>query len=105
MEGYITITFRIDPGEPDEGGYVAYCPELDIASQGDDLNEALENMKDATLTFLASLAEMGQSEAYFKEHDIEIQYKEPTQLNVAVNKGEIVSVLAALVGSRKPAFA
>jgi predicted RNase H-like HicB family nuclease len=32
---------------PEEGGYVSLCPELDIASQGDTIEEALANLKEA----------------------------------------------------------
>ena len=32
---------------PDEDGYVSLCPELDIASQGDTVEEALANLKEA----------------------------------------------------------
>jgi len=32
---------------PEEDGYVSLCPELDIASQGDTIDEALANLKEA----------------------------------------------------------
>ena len=32
---------------PDEDGYVSLCPELDIASQGETVEEALANLKEA----------------------------------------------------------
>jgi predicted RNase H-like HicB family nuclease len=32
---------------PEDGGYVSLCPELDIASQGDTVDEALANLKEA----------------------------------------------------------
>jgi len=31
---------------PEEDGYVSLCPELDIASQGDTIEEALANLKE-----------------------------------------------------------
>ncbi len=33
-------------------GYVALCPELDVASQGDTLDEARENLREAVELFL-----------------------------------------------------
>ena len=33
-------------------GYVALCPELDIASQGDSIVEARDNLKEAVELFL-----------------------------------------------------
>ena len=32
---------------PEADGYVSLCPELDIASQGDTIDEALANLKEA----------------------------------------------------------
>jgi predicted RNase H-like HicB family nuclease len=32
---------------PEADGYVSLCPELDIASQGDTVEEALANLKEA----------------------------------------------------------
>ena len=37
---------------PEEDGYVSLCPELDIASQGDTIEEALGNLKEALEGFL-----------------------------------------------------
>jgi len=31
----------------EEGGYTVYCPELDIYSQGDDIEDAIKNLKEA----------------------------------------------------------
>ena len=31
----------------EEGGYTVYCPELDIYTQGDDIEDALNNLKEA----------------------------------------------------------
>jgi predicted RNase H-like HicB family nuclease len=36
---------------PDDSGYVAFCPELDIASQGESIDEALTNLKEAVEGF------------------------------------------------------
>lgn len=33
--------------EQEEGGYTAYCPELDIYTQGDDVEDAVKNLKEA----------------------------------------------------------
>ena len=33
-------------------GYVALCPELDVASQGDSIEEARENLREAVELFL-----------------------------------------------------
>ncbi|MFQ5794091.1 MAG: type II toxin-antitoxin system HicB family antitoxin [Candidatus Bipolaricaulia bacterium] len=33
--------------EEEEGGYTVYCPELDIYTQGEDLEDALANLREA----------------------------------------------------------
>jgi predicted RNase H-like HicB family nuclease len=37
--------------EREEGGYVSLCPELDIASQGDTIEQARENLREALELF------------------------------------------------------
>ena len=37
--------------EREGDGYVAHCPELDIASQGDTIKEARENLREALELF------------------------------------------------------
>ncbi|MBE0415117.1 MAG: type II toxin-antitoxin system HicB family antitoxin [Dehalococcoidia bacterium] len=41
----ITITAELI--EEEEGGYTVYCPELDIYTQGDDVEDAIKNVKEA----------------------------------------------------------
>lgn len=41
----ITITAELTPAE--EGGFVIYCPELDITTEGETVEEALAMLKDA----------------------------------------------------------
>lgn len=37
--------------EREGGGYVSFCPELDIVSQGDTIEEARENLREALELF------------------------------------------------------
>jgi predicted RNase H-like HicB family nuclease len=48
--------------EREGNGYVSLCPELDIASQGDTVQEAKENLREALELFFetASPAEIGE---------------------------------------------
>ena len=41
----IKITAELTPAE--EGGYVVYCPELDITTEGETVEEAVYMLKDA----------------------------------------------------------
>jgi len=45
MKREITITPELI--EEEEGGYTFYCPELDIYTQGEDVEDAIENLKEA----------------------------------------------------------
>ncbi len=45
-----TITADLTPAP--EGGYVVYCPELDIATEGETVEDALEMLKDAASGYL-----------------------------------------------------
>ncbi len=43
--------------EKEEGGYVALCPEVDIASQGDTIDESRANLKEALELFFETASE------------------------------------------------
>ena len=45
---FTAMTYRED------GGYVALCPELDVASQGDSVEEASANLGEAVELFIES---------------------------------------------------
>ena len=42
--------------EREGDGYVSFCPELDIASQGDSIGEARENLREAVELFFEAAA-------------------------------------------------
>jgi len=46
----IKLTAEIIPAE--EGGYIVYCPELDITTEGDTVKEAIEMIKDAARGYI-----------------------------------------------------
>jgi predicted RNase H-like HicB family nuclease len=43
--------------EREDGGFVALCPELDIASQGDTIEEARANLQEALQLFFETASE------------------------------------------------
>ena len=50
--GYrLVITAELTPDE-EEGGYSVYCPELDIYTQGDDVEDAATNLREAAIGFI-----------------------------------------------------
>ena len=52
--------------EREGGGYVALCPELDIASQGESIEEARTNLKEALELFFETA---DQSEIHSRMHE------------------------------------
>jgi len=46
----IKITAQLTPAE--EGGFIVYCPELDITTEGETVQEALEMLKDAAAGYI-----------------------------------------------------
>jgi len=42
--------------ESEGSGYVSFCPELDIASQGDTVQEARENLREALELFFETVS-------------------------------------------------
>ncbi len=42
-----------------EGGYSVICTDLDVASQGETVDEALDNIKEAVELYLESAQELG----------------------------------------------
>ena len=54
--------------EKDEHGYYAYCPELEgCQSQGDSIEEAMANIKEAVELYLETLSEEEIKESLSKE--------------------------------------
>ena len=63
--------------EKEDDGYVALCPEVDVASQGDTVGEARDNLKEALELFfeMASPEEINSrlhEEVYVTHVEVEI---------------------------------
>ena len=63
--------------EREGDGYVAFCPELDVASQGDTIEEARRNLEEALALFMETaspeeIAERFHSEVYVTGLDVAI---------------------------------
>lgn len=72
---YIELTYSV---YPDDGGYVSRCVELGTTSQGETLDEAFENLREAVLLHLDTLEELGETPRYFKKRNIRIRnYRKP----------------------------
>ena len=53
--------------EREGDGYVALCPELDVASQGDTVEEARRNLQEAVELFLETASESEVEERFHPE--------------------------------------
>jgi predicted RNase H-like HicB family nuclease len=63
--------------EREGDGYVALCPELDIASQGDSIEDAARNLREAIELFLAcaspeEISTRRKSEIYITRLDVKV---------------------------------
>jgi predicted RNase H-like HicB family nuclease len=66
---YIRLTNIITK---EEKMFFAHCPELDIGSQGETVEEANNNLKDAATLYLNTIEELGTREEIFKKKNIKI---------------------------------
>jgi predicted RNase H-like HicB family nuclease len=53
--------------EKEQDGYVALCPELDIASQGDTIEEARDNLREALELFFETASAEEIKERFHEE--------------------------------------
>ena len=66
---YIVLTHMISK---EEKVFFAHCPELDVGSQGETVEEANNNLKEAVVLYLDTIFELGTRDHIFKERDIKI---------------------------------
>ena len=89
--GYVALTGYI---EPEDDGFNAYCPELGVASCGDTIEEALDNLGEALEIFCEDLADIGTLAREFRKGGVEVQTGPwPTDsVTVSVPIGKIARV-------------
>jgi len=56
--------------------YVSYCPELDIASCGEDVQQAKTNLYEAILITMEETREMGTLQDFLEECGIELSERD-----------------------------
>ena len=69
IDGYVALTLKV---YPEDHQYVSECIELQTASCGDSIEEALENVKEATIQYLNAIEANGERERIFKRRNIPI---------------------------------
>jgi predicted RNase H-like HicB family nuclease len=79
MMEYVILTFVVER----EGEYhVSKCLELGTASFGSSIDEALDNLMDATEVYLNTLEDLGECRRVLKEKGVGIYSYEPAELEV-----------------------
>lgn len=96
MEKVITVTLQV---EREDDQYVSLCPELDIASYGDTVEEALAHLGNAVSLYLTTIEEDGEREHVFRERGIEIEDRLETDYKVSVHPGLMATVGRFPVGT------
>jgi len=76
---YIILTFVVER----EGEYhVSSCLELGTASFGRDIDEALENLADATEVYLNTLEDLGERRLVLNQKAVRVYSYKPAELEV-----------------------
>lgn len=68
----------------EEKGFSGHCKELDVCSQGKNVEEASNNLKEAVVLYVNSIEELGIRDQIFKERKIKVYSKKPKIQNVPV---------------------
>lgn len=89
MDEIITLTFVI---EREDDRYVATCRELDVASQGRSIEDAVQHLQDAVALYIEVIEEDGERERVFRERGIQIQNRLPTNYQVAMPAGVFATI-------------
>lgn len=71
---YIILTYMINK---EDKMFFAHCPELDVGSQGETVEEANGNLKDVVSLYLNTIKELGTREEIFKKKNIKIYHRKP----------------------------
>ena len=89
MEGTVALTFVV---EREDDQYVALCPQLDVASQGDSIEDAVAHLENAVLLYLDVIEEDGERERIFRERGIQIEERPEGNYRVDVHPGVFTTV-------------
>ena len=89
---YIVVTLR---AFRDGRDYVSECVELQTASQGDSLEEAIDMARDAAEVYVEGLAEVGELDRVLRERRIKVLTAKPRSvpLRTDVQPGDLVQVV------------
>ena len=84
---HIVLTVRIEQ-DPETSAYVGLCEELAVSSFGSSVDEALDNVAEATLLYLNTVESHGERQRVFTEQGIDVRAGAPSP---EINQGHRVT--------------
>lgn len=93
-----TVTLRLEV-EREDDLYVALCPELDISSYGDTVEDAVAHLKDAIVLYLDTIEQDGERERIFRERGITIEDQAETDYRATLHPDVFATVGRFAVGA------
>ena len=85
----ITLTLEV---EREDGQYVSLCPELEVSSYGDSVEEALSRLRDAIALYLDTIEQDGDLERIFRDRRINVDKAPGSPHTVKVYPGLLATV-------------
>jgi len=92
------VTLRLEV-EREEDLYVAHCPELDISSYGDTVEDAFDHLKDAIVLYLDTIEQNGERERIFRERGISVEDRVETSYRTTLSPDVYATVGRFPVGA------
>jgi predicted RNase H-like HicB family nuclease len=96
MERTITLTLEV---EREDDRYVSLCPELDVSSYGDSVEDAIAHLKDAVRLYLDTIEADGERERIFQERGIEIEARLTAGYRTTLHPGVLATVARFPIGA------
>ena len=92
------IALRLEAVREDDL-FVATCPELDISSYGETVEDAFAHLKHAVLLYLDTIEEDGERDRIFRERGIVIEDRRATDYQTTVHPEVFATVSRFRVGA------
>lgn len=80
--GYVVVTFKF---RKEGNKWAAFCEELGTSTFGRSIPEAHKKLKEAVMLHLKTLEEVGESERFFKEHNISFHSHKPKKNEITIS--------------------
>ena len=92
------VTLRLEV-EREDDVYVAHCPELDVSSYGDTVEDAFDHLKDAIVLYLDTIEQDGERERIFRDRGISLEDRLGTSYHATLQPDVYATVRRFPVGA------